>query len=223
MSKITTVTSVALVIGTSFFLSFCHQDPQKDKAAVSEWTSDSSPAGPVTNWQLLEGVSTLQWQGGHVIGGGGHQGTLAITGGSLQLVADTIIRAGEFTMDMNGIHVTDTKDDGNKGIEEHLRSDDFFSSAKFPQSHFSITGQSRLSTPAIKGNLTIKGITNEIIFPATFSVHQDTLRAKATLSIDRTKWNVMYQAQTISFLTKDNAISNQIGITLDLVFKKSSE
>jgi polyisoprenoid-binding protein YceI len=76
---------------------------------------------------------------------------------------------GTFTIDMTSITNQDIEDETYKQkLLGHLKSDDFFSTDKHPRATLLITkltptGQ---NTYQVKGNLTIKGITKTIEFPA---------------------------------------------------------
>ncbi|HEY4014919.1 MAG TPA: YceI family protein [Polyangiaceae bacterium] len=87
---------------------------------------------------------------------------------------------------------TRSVDTGNGSRDEHLRSADFFDSAKFPRMSF--TSTQVWGTPdnlGIKGSLTIKGTTREVVFSARI-LDSGVVRAEAT--IDRTAFGITYGA-----------------------------
>lgn len=75
--------------------------------------------------------------------------------------------AGAFKLDpenpsaseLNVIIETASVDTGNKGRDEHIRSNDFFSASQFPQATFSSTSIERAGpdTYKVTGDLTVKG------------------------------------------------------------------
>src|SRR5579862_8741160 len=72
-------------------------------------------------------------------------------------------------------------DTGNGSRDEHLRSADFFDAAKYPRMTF--TSTQVWGTPdnlGIKGNLTIKGTTKEVVFSARI-LDSGVVRAEATI------------------------------------------
>ena len=48
------------------------------------------------------------------------------------------------------------------------------------------------ATHTITGNLTLKGITKSITFPAKVNVADNKITADANFNIDRTQWNIVY-------------------------------
>src|SRR5690242_14887822 len=140
--------------------------------------------------------SKVIWEGKNFGGAGSHEGTLQISSGYLLLKNSEVIK-GDFELDMKSIRNTDQRDEkGRRDLEEHLRSDDFFSVAQFPKAFFSITKVVPVALKpnqyTITGFLGIKGITNVITFPATITLSGQTVHARADIHFDRTKWNITY-------------------------------
>lgn len=141
--------------------------------------------------------STLSWTGEKVTGS--HSGTVTVKSGSAILSGDNLV-GGEFEIDMSSINVSDQMDTKNKTkLTKHLLSDDFFGASNFPTAVFKITSAEKISNAApggpnynIMGNLTVKGLTFPITFPATIDVKGGIASASASAEIDRTKYNVRY-------------------------------
>ena len=104
--------------------------------------------------------STIEWSAKKV--GGGHAGTVKIADGTL-IYTGKALKSGNFQMNMSSI----TSD--NARVTTHLKSDDFFSTEKNPMSKFEITKVTPAGTDRVNitGNLTIKGFTHPVTFPAT--------------------------------------------------------
>ena len=104
--------------------------------------------------------STIEWSAKKV--GGGHTGTVKIADGKL-IYSGKSLKNGSFQMNMASI----TSD--NARVTTHLKSDDFFSAEKNPMSKFEITKVTAAGTDRVNitGNLSIKGFTHSITFPAT--------------------------------------------------------
>ncbi|MCW5912704.1 MAG: YceI family protein [Cyclobacteriaceae bacterium] len=175
-------------------------------------------------WSLAPNQSKLQWMG-KPIAGGGHEGTIQFISGSVTVSATGLITQGELVVDMNTIKSTDIKPESSaKDLEDHLKSDDFFSVAKYPRANFSIlkvipeAGFTPTQKAKVTGLLTIKGITNQVTFPATIIREKGEFQVKAELTIDRTKWDIIYQSKSIFTNLKDGIISDEIKITVDLKF-----
>ena len=142
--------------------------------------------------------SLLQWSGANI--NSTHSGTLGISEGEIETKNKTIV-GGHFVIDMNDMICTDIENETyNKMLIAHLKSDDFFSVDQFPQAKFSITQIDPIvgSTPGsnnitTRGELTVKGITKSIEFPAILSMNTDGfLVFLAQVDIDRTEWKVCY-------------------------------
>lgn len=108
------------------------------------------------------------------------------------------------------------------GLLEQLRSPDFFSVDSFPISRFVITDIKPLNdstlTHTISGNLTIKGITNNISFPARVVMSTSSVHAKASFIIDRADWDIRFGSKTFyPELIPIKTISNNIVLEIELM------
>lgn len=129
----------------------------------------------------------LQWLGEKVTGQ--HNGTVNLKEGVLSW-KDNRITGGEFQIDMNTI-----KDaEGNERLEGHLKSDDFFGVEKYPLTKLILTGSESFEkgTAIVKGNLTIKDITNPVEFTAAVQKKEDGTWFYANIIVDRSKYNIRY-------------------------------
>lgn len=164
--------------------------------------------------------SKIEWVGKKLTGE--HVGTINLKGGNLVMSSHSIA-SGKFEMDMTSITNTDLSGESKEDLEGHLRSDDFFSSEKFPIASFEIMstvpleGDANGNNLSIKGNLTIKGITNEIQFPAQVTIADQNITVKATITFDRTKWNIKYKSKTIFSDLGDKFIYDDIELKISLV------
>jgi polyisoprenoid-binding protein YceI len=173
--------------------------------------------------QVNKDKSKISWKG-TAIPTGGHEGIIQLTSGSITFT-NGMLKNGAFVMDMNSIQSTDMKGQGAQDLADHLKSDDFFSVSKFPEAYFNIVS-AMIKTPdqtTITGILRIKDIVNTIVFPINLKTTGKETHVKASVSIDRTKWNITYQSKSILASIKDGAISDEIEITLDLYFRTPSE
>jgi polyisoprenoid-binding protein YceI len=116
--------------------------------------------------------------------------------------------------------MTSLKDgEGNAKLEGHLKSDDFFSTDKNPTAKF-VT--SKIESKGgdqyiVKGSLTVKGITNEIEFPATIQVSNGQINAKAKILVDRTKFDIKFRSGNFFQNLGDKAIEDNFELDVDLV------
>ncbi|MFN3839777.1 MAG: YceI family protein [Cyclobacteriaceae bacterium] len=146
------------------------------------------------NYVVDTNASQLRWTGYHLAKSYEHNGFVKIKSGKFS-VNDGKIISGEFIIDMNTITNSDlTSAKDNTKLVNHLKSNDFFNVAKFPEAKLVITK----SEPAgsglkVTGDLTIRGITKTIVFDATINDRGDNrIEATADLKIQRTDFQVMY-------------------------------
>lgn len=164
--------------------------------------------------------SEITWRAYKVMGK--HHGPLSIKSGSIDFNDGNIV-GGSFVIDMTSIDCTDLSGDTKAKLVGHLRSDDFFSVENHPTSKFVIkssktTGKGQYE---ITGDLTVKGITNSITFPATVLKQGDGLIANARMSIDRTKYNVRYGSGKFFEGLGDNMIYDNFDIEVSLAINET--
>jgi polyisoprenoid-binding protein YceI len=164
--------------------------------------------------------SSLVWTGKKI--GGDHTGKISLASGSLQVEKNKLV-GGAFEIDMNSITNTDLTDaDYNAKLVGHLKSDDFFGVEKHPKATFKITKAAPITKAGennyqITGDLSIKGKTETISFPAAVKVNGDAAEAVAKIVVDRTKFNVRYGSPSFFANLGDKAINNEFIIDLKLV------
>ncbi len=169
--------------------------------------------------------SQVQWVGKKVTGQ--HNGTVALKSGQIELDGRSL-KGGKFEIDMTSIKVEDVKDaDSNGKLTGHLKSDDFFGVDKNPVSTFVITSVKPLgakkdaagNTHEITGNLTIKGATHPVTFPAKIEIAKDQAKAAGKLVIDRTKFDIKYRSGKFFPELGDKLIHDNFEIDLNLSAK----
>ncbi|WP_025765270.1 YceI family protein [Dyadobacter tibetensis] len=150
---------------------------------------------------------------------GSHDGYVPITSGSLILDGEKL-KGGTFLMDVKSLVVTDIKDnDMNGKLTNHLKSDDFFSVEKHPQAKLVITS----ATPTggdkynISGDLTIKGISEPVTFPATVKMNAGKVQAEAKVTVDRTKYDIKFRSTNFFENLGDKAIMDDFTLDVNLV------
>lgn len=166
--------------------------------------------------------SKVGWTGKKVAGQ--HNGTVSVKSGQVDLEGDTL-KGGEVLIDMSSIKNEDLKDpEFNAKLTGHLKSDDFFGVEQHPTSKFKISSIKALkgkkdATHEISGDLTIKGVTHPVSFPAKIEVKDGTASAKGKLKIDRTKYNVKYGSGKFFENLGDKMINDEFELDLDLKSK----
>ena len=163
--------------------------------------------------------STLHWVGEKL--GGSHNGSIDIKSGSLELNGNTI-SGGSFEIDMTSITCADiSNEEYNAKLVGHLKSNDFFAVSKHKTANFVITkAEANGHNYTITGNLTIKGIVQEVSFPAHVHASDDKIEATAEFKIDRTKWDIKFKSASFFDNLGDNFIYDDIQLKVKLVANK---
>jgi len=156
----------------------------------------------------------LEWLGEKVLGK--HTGTVSLKSGWLEST-DNKITGGEFVIDMTSIK----DNDGSARLESHLKSDDFFSVEKFPESKLVLTGSTSFDkgTAMVYGDLTIKGISNPVEFKATMQKKDEGTWFFASIAVDRTKYNVRYGSGSFFDNLGDKTIYDEFKLKVNLLVK----
>lgn len=163
--------------------------------------------------------SKVAWVGEKVTGQ--HNGAVDLKEGSFEVV-DGKLKEGTFVIDMASIVVLDLEGEWKGKLEGHLKSDDFFGTEKYPTSTFKITqavpqGENKYK---IVGNITIKGITQEIQFPAELKEIDGKFVGSADMTIDRTKFNVKYGSGSFFDNLGDKTIYDNFKLNVAIVANK---
>jgi polyisoprenoid-binding protein YceI len=157
-------------------------------------------------------ASSIAWLAKKVTGE--HNGTVGISAGALNVNGNKLI-GGNFTIDLKTIKALDITDPGyNQKFIGHITSGDFFEIEKFPTASFVIT---KVAGNQVTGNLTVKGITKSITFPAEIAVKGGKVTAKANITIDRTDFNIKYGSKKFFDSIGDKAIYDDFALTVSLV------
>jgi polyisoprenoid-binding protein YceI len=177
-------------------------------------------AAPVT-YKVDAAKSAMTWEGKKVTGA--HNGNILIKDG-MMTVDGGKLTGGTFTIDMVSMSNTDLTDKGyNEKLMGHLKGEDFFNVAKFPTATFKITSVkpgAAANQYTIGGNMTIKGITNAVSFPATVKMTASMIEANGTATLDRTKYDIRYGSKSFFENIGDKAIYDEFVVGLKLVAMK---
>jgi polyisoprenoid-binding protein YceI len=162
----------------------------------------------------------IEWTGKKLTGE--HYGEIKLSSGELTLINDKLT-GGKFDMDMTSITCTDITDaKSNKRLVDHLKSEDFFSTTRFPRSQFVITSVKPKSSNEydVTGDLTIKGKTNTISFPVKLSKTDSEWRGEGTMTFDRSKYDVKFGSQSFYENLGDKLVYDDVDITINLILKR---
>ena len=223
-----TKVSLILFVGLAFAMASCMQGPQGEKVQSTEASEISFPKDAIELMADTE-KSKIEWLGTKPTGT--HFGTLNVQSGSV-FVKDGELLGGEFTLDMTSINVLDLEDPEMKGkLEGHLKSADFFLVDSFPTANFKLATVVPIEaaeqvegnvvpTHRIEGNLTMRGVTRKVSFPAKIEISENSLvGVTPQFVLNRTEWNVNYGSKSIFAELKDNFINDEMGVTIKLYTK----
>lgn len=171
---------------------------------------NTNNATPDVNQVELEiEKSVINWKGSNLFKLKKHYGTVNFKSGYV-LKKNGNILGGEFVIEMNTITNTDGK--FNEILVSHLKNEDFFDIKKHPLANLKINKVEFNMDETLKltGDLTIKGITKEIQFDASFNVIDGNEVMSTKFEIDRTNWGINYESQGTLGNLKDNIISDTI-------------
>lgn len=167
--------------------------------------------------------STVVWRGFKTFVDWSHVGTIAVDGNFL--IANDKVAGGVIEIDFSEITVAEFAD-GTKEeyLLGHIRSEDFFFTDSFPTGSFEIVNVKELAgegtNSLVVGNLTLRGITNSIEFPANINLDNDGVSFEAPVfSIDRTKWGVKYHDRedaSIAASLKEDLIDHSIELKFNV-------
>lgn len=218
---------IALMAALGLFVASCSSDKGAE-ATTAEAQEVKSTEGSKSI--PLDAGSTVAWRGFKTFVQSEHRGTVIVQDGTFD-VAEGKLVGGTITMDMTSITCTDLEDEGKRGyLEDHLKSQDFFFVDSFPTVAFEIVEVLDSSEAAVQlhplptkyskvtGNLTMRGTTNSITFPAEVMVSDEGVKFMAPpFSIDRTLWGVKYHDRedaSIAETLKENLIDHFIELSI---------
>ncbi len=194
-------------------------------AAFAQKAASKTASAAVATYKLQPQLSTLGWEGKAVTHG--HNGTIQFTSGDLE-VRNNLVVGGTATVDMKTIKATDITDADNQAkFVGHMSSGDFFDAPAFPTSVFKITSVTPIAGAAanannatIAGDMTIKGVTQKVSFPAKVGVKNGVAAATGKVTIDRTKYGLKYGSKSFFDSIGDKAINDEFTLDFNVVAKQ---
>ena len=169
-------------------------------------------------------LSSVEWFAEKV--GGKHNGTILLSSGEIK--SDKGKLSGNFEVDMSSIANKDMQGEWAAKLEGHLKSADFFDAAKFPTAKFATTSITPIKdakaggfTHTVKGNLTIKDKTNEIVFDAVIKAEGNNMVVVGTATVDRSKFDIKYGSKSFFPEIGDKMINDEFTVKFNLVATKN--
>ena len=157
--------------------------------------------------------SAINWTGYKVTGQ--HEGTIDFKSGTLDFKDGKLV-GGTFVIDMNTINTTDLSGGMKDKLDRHLKSDDFFGVANYPDAvlTFRKVVETDDNVYRVAADLTIKGNKSPVIF----DIELEENSAETTLKVDRTKYGIKYGSASFFDDLKDKAIDNEFDLDVTLKF-----
>jgi len=176
---------------------------QSDASTPATVTAAVAPAAPAAREFVLQSDSRIGFVGSKVTGS--HSGGFTNFTGTLTVADGKITGLPEVKIDMNS-----TWSDNDR-LTGHLKNADFFDVPSHPTTTFAVTAITPGATNStVAGNLTLRGVTKSISFPATIEVTDSAVGVKATFAINRRDFNINYAGRA-NDLVRDGVV-----IQLDL-------
>ena len=186
----------------TLFLTACG-GKSSDETKTTEEEKVAEKTGEV--YAVNTEASKVDWKAFHKGGFAPRWGTLAIKSGEVS-VEGSELTAGDFVIDMQSLKVDPAsvteKDKKYTDLEGHLKNADFFDVEKNPAADFKITKVTSLDAAAkdaveganktVSGNLTLKGKSLNVTFPAMVTVANGTAAIKAKFTVNRSDWDIKF-------------------------------
>lgn len=157
----------------------------------------------------------ITWKGKKFTGE--HVGKVEIAKGNLKFEMGEL-RGGTINVDMRSLNNSDITDkEYNAKLVNHLKSEDFFSTEKFPTAKFEITSvmPAKGATYDVKGNLTIKGITKPASLKVNRSEEKDSFKYQGNLVFDRTDYNIKFKSKKFFESIGDKVIYDEVSLNIE--------
>jgi polyisoprenoid-binding protein YceI len=157
----------------------------------------------------------ITWKGKKFTGE--HFGKVQIDKGYLNFESGEL-RGGTIEVNMDSLNCVDITDkEYNTKLVNHLKSEDFFSTQKFPTAKFEITSvlPAKGGKYDVKGNLTIKGITKPASLRVNISEEKDSFKYYGDLVFDRTDYDIKFKSKKFFESIGDKVIYDEVSLNIE--------
>ncbi|RYY13295.1 MAG: YceI family protein [Chitinophagaceae bacterium] len=217
MSNKLSITNLILFIAPLFFgCGGSVKEENKNKTSASAVSLEHVAS---EKYSIDTTESVITWKGSMLFDiDEEHVGYIYLSKGEL-MIENGQLMGGIAEIDMNSIEY---KDKASKNTPvKHLKSPDYFDVERFPVSTIAITKiESLRGHTIVKGDLTIKGVTYPVTFPARIKVQDGIVKANGKLIIDRTNWGIRYRSGKFYDNLADQAVSDNIELHIKIVARK---
>jgi polyisoprenoid-binding protein YceI len=185
-------------------------DKPKTEVKDAKDTKDAPVAKPAAGGPALDKAnSSIGFVGAKVTDD--HDGTFSDFTAALELDGETP-KALSIDVKTDSVQIEPAK------LSDHLKSADFFDTAKFPNASFassSITAKADgAATHAIEGTLDLRGVKKTVTFPATLTIDAKSAKGHAEFTINRKDFGIVYAGMA------DDLIKDDVLMKIDLAFTR---
>ena len=193
---------IAYFLTTSLVLLFagCANPADKTEDAKVAEAVDAVRSVVDAKTYSISGDSTISFIGSKVTGS--HDGGFNDFSGTIAVANGTVAPSSQIKIQMESLW-----SDSNR-LTGHLKNSDFFDVPNFPTAEFVVTSLSE--NGELTGNLTMRGVTKSITFPAEIDVSDGSVALKAEFDIKRFDWGIAYKGKA------DDLIRDEVVIKLDV-------
>ncbi|HWN96322.1 MAG TPA: YceI family protein [Methylomirabilota bacterium] len=165
--------------------------------ATAEAKTGGAPGGSTRSFAFGTNGSSIEFVGSKVTGK--HAGGFRNFAGELSIVNGRVADTGNKVV----IDTTSLWSDSGR-LTGHLKSPDFFDTAKFPTATFTTTSvQQNTTNWTVTGNLTLHGMTKQIAFPADIQVSDDTATTFAQFFLNRFDFEMKYPGKADDLIRQE--------------------
>jgi len=212
---------ILLFAGIAMFIASCNSNQTAERAETGEAQNVAEASG--IQYDINHDNSELRWRGTKPTGE--HVGTVGISAAEVT-VDENRITGGTIIVDLTTIVNEDLEsEDMNSRLVNHLKSEDFFHVEEHPEARFELVSMEEISatetgmTHNLTGNLTMRGNTKSVSFPARVNISDNRIDITTNeFAIDRTQWDVNFKSKKIFAELKDDFIHDDINLQFDVEF-----
>ena len=209
--------TLPLLITFAIFSLSCSKDKKASSKANIDIRLSSDQLIQKGEYAVNTELSIVKWIGREITTKT-HYGSLNLKKGLINVTAQGTF-SGEVVVDMNTIIVQDLTGRGKKALENHLRSDDFFSVESYPEATISFENVDLNNLQEFEGDLKIKDISNPVKLSGEINKIQEGsgYESKIKLSFDRTLYNVQFRSGRFYENLGDKLINDDIELEVTIV------
>ena len=138
--------------------------------------------------QKLTGKNTKITFVGGKPDGSTHSGTFKELTGAIEVPSEDVTQAK-----LNVTIKIESMETDNERLTGHLLSPDFFEARRYPEAKFVSKSIEKTDDGyMIVGELTMRGVTKPLKFPAKITVEGDDVTLSSKFELDRTQWEIVY-------------------------------